>query len=132
MQIFLFLYFESFDPAAYTHTEKISEALERVKKHWSGHRGAVTKYLKEAKHTLDSDAELDEKRLVKVKVLSNIMKEKLDFLNTLDKEVLVTCPTNDIEREIEESKEIKCKTVKVRTEIEGQLDGARRNLLLVR
>jgi len=113
----------------------MSEALERVKRHWSGHRGVVTKYLKEAKHILDSDAKLDEKYLVKVKALSNIMKEKLDFLNTLDKEVLVTCPINDIEREIEESKEIKCKIVEIRTEIEGQLDGAkleRRNLLLVR
>jgi len=103
----------------------MSEALERVKKRRSRHRGVVMKYLKEAKHILDSDAELEEKSLVKVKALSNILKEKLDLLNTLDEEVLAACPTDDIEREIEESEEIKCKIVEIRTEIEGQLNGGK-------
>ena len=31
-----------------TEGEKMSKALERVKKHQSGHRGVVMKYLKEA------------------------------------------------------------------------------------
>ena len=62
----------------------MSEALERVKKRRSGHRGVVTKYLKEAKHILESDADLDEKRLVKVKASSEILKHnrllhKLDY-----------------------------------------------------
>ena len=64
----------------------MTEALERVKKRRSGHRGVVTKYLKEAKHILESDAELNEKRLVKLKALSEILNEKFALLNTLDEE----------------------------------------------
>ena len=99
----------------------MSEALDRVKKRRSGHRGVVTKYLKEAKSILDSDVDLDEKRLVKVKALSEILKEKLDLLNTLDEEVLATCPAEEIEREIEEAEDIKCRIVEMRTELDSHL-----------
>jgi len=100
----------------------MSEALEKVKKCWSGHRGVVTKHLKKVKHILDSDVELDEKYLVKVKALCNILKEKFGLLNTLDEQVLVMCPTDDIERQIKETEEMKYKIVEICTEIEGQLD----------
>ena len=103
----------------------MSEALERVKKRRSGHRGVVTKYLKEVKHILESDADLDEKRLVKVKALSEILKEKFDLLNTLDEEVLATCPTEDIEKEIEEAEDIKCRIVEICTELDGHLNSGK-------
>ena len=86
-----------------------AEALERVKKHWSRHRGVVTKYLKETKHILESNAKLDEKCLVKLKALSEILNEKFALLNTLGEEVLAAWPTVDIEREIEEAEDVRCK-----------------------
>jgi len=62
--------------------------------------------IKEVKHILESE---DEKRRMKLKALAEILNKKLNLLNTLDDEVLATCPTDDIEREIEEADDIKCR-----------------------
>jgi len=39
-----------------------------------------------------------------LKVLSELVREKFDLLNTLDEEVLVMCPKEEIKREIKEAK----------------------------
>ena len=53
---------------------------------------------------------------MKLKALSEILNEKFALLNTLDKEVLVACPTDDIEGEIEEAEDVRCRII-IRTEI---------------
>jgi len=101
----------------------MSKALDRAKKCRHGHREVVTKHLK---HILESDADLDEKHLVKLKALSELPREKFHLLKTLDEEVLAMCPTEEIEQVIEpEIKEAKCRIMEICTELDGYLSAAR-------
>ena len=97
-------------------------ALECLKARRRGHRGVVTKYVQEAKSLLEIE-DLDEKRRLRMGTLSELLKEKSAVLKTLHEEILATCPTDEIEQEIEDAEDITSKIAEIRVEIDGRSQG---------
>ena len=75
------------------------EMLERLKLRRRGNRGVATKYIQEAKQTLQDDF-IQRRHLLTV---WNTLQDKLKLIVELDYAILNTCPTTEIESEIEES-----------------------------
>jgi len=96
----------------------MSEALERLKAQRRGQRGIVTKYVQEVKSLLDVEM-LNEGSKHRLRILSRSLEEKASVLKVLDEEIIATCPTEDIEWEIQESEEINDKIVGTRVEIDS-------------
>ena len=95
------------------------KTLDHLKAHRRGHRGIVTKYVQETKSLLESD-NLNEKCRLRIRTLSELLQEKCTVLKSLDEEVLATCPTDEIEQEIVEAKDVHLRIVEMRAEIDGQ------------
>ena len=100
----------------------MSKALERSKAYRKGHRGIVTKYVQEAKSLLETE-DLDEKCQLRMGMLLELLKEKSAILKTLDEEILATCPTDEIEQEIEEAKDITSKIAEMHVKIDNRSQG---------
>ena len=83
----------------------MSEALDRVRARRRGQRGVVTKYVQEAKSLLEAESiESDSWR--RLNTLYKLLEEKRSVLKTLYDEIVATCPTDEIEREIQEAEEV--------------------------
>ena len=55
---------------------------------------------------------------MRLSTLSGLLQEKSTTLKTLDDEILSTCPTNEIEREVEEAEDVYSRIVETRAEID--------------
>ena len=81
------------------------------------HRGVATRYIQEAKTLLDTEM-IEDRVLRRLKVLSDLLREKACKLKEMDERVLAICPTDKIEREVKEAEGINARVVKLQAEIE--------------
>ena len=81
------------------------------------HRGVATRYIQEAKTLLDTET-MEDRALRRLKVLSDLLREKARELKEMDERVLAVCPTDEIEREVEEAEGINARVVELQAEIE--------------
>ena len=81
------------------------EALERLKLRRRGNRGVATKYIQEAKQILQGEL-IDGPQQQRLITVRNTLQEKLKLITELDDAILNTCPTTEIETEIEESETV--------------------------
>ena len=95
----------------------MAEALERLKRTRGAHRGVATKYTQEAKVLLETEM-IEEKALRRLKVLSDLLQDKARELKEMDDKILASCPTEEIEREVEEAEEIIARVAELQAEIE--------------
>ena len=81
------------------------------------HSGVATIYIQEAKTLLDTEM-MEDRALRRLKVLSDLLREKARELKEMDERVLAVCPTYEIEREVEETEGINARVVELQAEIE--------------
>lgn len=86
------------------------------------HRGVATKYIQEAKTLLDTEM-MEDRALCRLKVLLNLLWEKARELKEMDGRILAVCPTEEIEREVEESEGINARVVELQAEIDSVAPG---------
>ena len=95
----------------------MTDTLKRLKMSRRAHRGVATRYIQEAKTLLDTET-MEDRALRQLKVLSDLLREKARELKEMDERVLAVCPTDEIEREVEESEGINARVVELQAEIE--------------
>ena len=100
----------------YTVTELAmsSEQLERTKAKRAGHRGIVTKLVKEAAPLF---LEGSERALNRLRTINRQLDDKLTLLQDLDGEILELVPVGEVEDEIMEAGVISSKIVDLREQI---------------
>ena len=96
----------------------MEESLERQRAKRAGHRGVVTRYLRETltRALLDKEV-IDDKEKRRLGILRGLLRDKSEILKGLDEEILGGCPTDNIEGEIMEADEISSKIVEAVTEM---------------
>ena len=82
---------------------------ERVRSIRGGHRGVVTKVVKEVDDLLSTKEALDAERVSRLNVKLQQLEAKLKVLGDIDKEILSKCKVDDIESEINESEAVTAK-----------------------
>ena len=95
----------------------MTDTLERLKMSRRAHRGVATRYIQEAKTLLDTET-MEDRVLRRLKVLSDLLREKARELKEIDERVLAVCPMDEIEREVEEAEGINARVVELQAEIE--------------
>ena len=83
-----------------------------------GHRGVVTKLIREADEILNSTGTLGEVNRGRISVIKQQLAEKLDILNEMDKDILSRCELTAIEAEIEESETVFAKIINCKRRID--------------
>ena len=87
--------------------------LDRLKLIRQGHRGVLTKLIREVETLLEShEPEVD-----RLKIICEQLDGKLKVFTSLDGEILELCPEDDIEWEIEESEATTAKFIGVKRKI---------------
>ena len=91
-----------------TKTAMSLEQLERIKAKRAGHRGIVTKLIKEIALLF---LEGSERALNRVRIINHQLEDKLTLLQNLDGEILELVPVREIEDEIMEADVISSKII---------------------
>ena len=78
---------------------------DRAKARRRGQRGVVTKYIQEVKALVDGES-IEPGSRRHLNTLSKLLEEKKDVLKALDNEIVATCPTEEIERDVQEAEEV--------------------------
>lgn len=81
----------------------MSGGLDRLEARRRGQRSVVTKHVQEVKSLIEVES-LENAALRRLKTISRLLEEKAEVLRSLDKQIIKECPTEEIEREIEEIK----------------------------
>ena len=90
---------------------------DRAKARRRGQRGVVTKYIQEVKVLVDAESiEPGSSRCLNT--LSKLLEEKKDVLKALDNEIVATCHTEEIGRDVQEAAEVYDKIVECLTAID--------------
>ena len=79
--------------------------IDRAKVWRGGQRGVVTKYIQEVKALVDAES-IEPGSRRHLNMLSKLLEEKKDVLKALDNEIVATCPTEEIERDVQEAEEV--------------------------
>ena len=82
---------------------RMSGGLDRLEARRRGQRSVVTKHVQEVKSLIEVES-LENAALRRLKTISRLLEEKAEVLRSLDKQIIKECPTEEIEREIEEIK----------------------------
>ena len=90
---------------------------DRAKAWHRGQRGVVTKYFQEVKALVDAES-IEPGSRWHLNTLSKLLDEKKDVLKALDNEIVATCPTEEIERDVQEADEVYEKIVESLTAID--------------
>ena len=90
---------------------------DRAKAQCRGQQGVVTKYIQEVKALVDAES-IEPGSQRRLNTLSKLLEEKKDVLKPLDNEIVATCPTEEIERDVQEAKEVYEKIVESLTAID--------------
>ena len=65
----------------------------------------MTKYIQEVKALVDAES-IEPGSRRRLNTLSKLLEEKKDVLNALDNKIVATCPTEEIERDVQEAEEL--------------------------
>ena len=82
---------------------------ERMRSIRGGHRGVVTKIVREVDELLTTDGSMTPERATQLHVKLQQLEAKLKVLSDIDKDILSKCDVGEIEHEIEESEAITAK-----------------------
>ena len=82
---------------------------EQMRSIRGGHRGVVTKIVKEVDDLLSAEGPMNAERVSRLNVKLQQLEAKLKVLSDIDKEILSKCNVEDIEREINESETVTAK-----------------------
>ena len=100
--------------------EQAKAKLERLKAIRAGHRGVVTKAIKECDEILGTTP-ISEENVSWLEILDQQLRSKLSTLKDLGQEFLAICDVKDIEQAIMESEEIEFKLIDKTKKIEATL-----------
>ena len=100
--------------------EQAKAKLERLKAIRAGHRGVVTKAIKECDEILGTTP-ISEENVSRLEILDQQLRSKLSTLKDLGQEFLAICDVKDIEQAIMESEEIEFKLIDKTKRIEATL-----------
>ena len=78
---------------------------DRAKARRRGQRDVVTKYIQEVKALVEAES-IEPGSRRRLNMLSKLLEKKQGILKALDNEIVVTCPTEEIEREVQEAEEV--------------------------
>ncbi len=100
--------------------EQLKAKLERLKAIRAGHRGVVTKAIKESEEILGTTP-ITEENISRLHTLDQQLRSKLSTLKQLGQEFLSICDVKDIEHEIIESEDVEVKIIDKTKKIEAVL-----------
>ena len=99
-------------------TEDPARTLERSRAVRRGHRGVVTKLVREAEEISHNES-LDAEQRSRLNVIKQQLEGKLKLLNDMDKDILQHCEVDAIETEIEESENVIARIINCNQRIES-------------
>ena len=82
---------------------------ERMRSIRGGHRGVVTKIIREVDELLSTEGPMTAERASQLNVKLQQLEAKLKVLSNIDKDILSKCDVGEIEHEIDESEAITAK-----------------------
>ena len=89
------------------------ENLPRLRAMRAGNKGVVTKLIAEAEGILHGPYQLEEKTRNRLARIEKVHKEKSELIHDLDEKIIVVCKVEDIEKEIENAKDLKMRVMDV-------------------
>ena len=104
--------------------DEVKEKLDRLRGKTGGHKGSVTKKIKEAQQLLDKiteSQEVSDNDRSCLNVLRQILEQKQKVLQGNDEEILDLCPVAAIDKEIDEADEANSKIVEILDKISDKL-----------
>ena len=99
-------------------SEESVPALERSRSIRGGHRGVVTRLVREAEEITRTAEPLNSTKKVRLNVIKQQLDVKLSLLNDMDKDILSRCELDAIADELEESEAITAKIITCKQKID--------------
>ena len=94
---------------------------ERSRAIRGGHRGVVTKLVREAEEITNKADPLDSTQRIRLSVIKQQLDVKLNLLSDMDKEILTRCELDAIVNELEESEAVTANIISCKQKIEEKL-----------
>ncbi len=92
------------------------EKLKRLKALRSGNRAVITRYIKETSELLNEDGD-SANTTERLRTIANLLKEKIEQVKQLDREILDLCDVSVVVQEIEESEGVYSRACDVQAKI---------------
>ena len=97
--------------------EEERKKLERLRLIRRGHRGVLTKLIKE----IDTLVEPVEPEIDRLRIISEQLDGKLKVFSILNGEIVALCPEEDVDREIEDTESITAKIIGAKRKVDEAL-----------